>query len=48
MKPDHENTNRKLKTVLIPVDGSPQADEAVRSLQAGIVNLTAEGRNETA
>ncbi|MEX2490541.1 MAG: universal stress protein [Nitrospirales bacterium] len=34
MKPDHENTNRKLKTILIPVDGSPQADEAVRSLQA--------------
>ncbi len=26
--------NRKLKTILIPVDGSPQADEAVRSLQA--------------
>ncbi len=34
MKPDHGNTNRKLKTILIPVDGSPQADEAVRSLQA--------------
>ena len=34
MKPDHEHTNRHLKTILIPVDGSPQADEAVRSLQA--------------
>jgi hypothetical protein len=34
MKPDHENTNRKIKTILIPVDGSPQGDEAVRSLQA--------------
>ena len=34
MKPDHENTNRKIKTILIPVDGSPQGDEAVRSVQA--------------
>ena len=34
MKSDHKNTNRHLKTILIPVDGSPQADEAVRSLQA--------------
>jgi nucleotide-binding universal stress UspA family protein len=34
MTPDHEHTNRKLKTILIPVDGSPQGDEAVRSLQA--------------
>lgn len=34
MKPDRENMNRKIKTILIPVDGSPQGDEAVRSLQA--------------
>ena len=34
MKPTHETTNHKLKTILIPVDGSPQSDEAVRSLQA--------------
>ncbi len=34
MKRANENTNRNLKTILIPVDGSPQADEAVRSLQA--------------
>ena len=33
MKPDHHHTNRHLKTILIPVDGSPHADEAVRSLQ---------------
>jgi nucleotide-binding universal stress UspA family protein len=30
----HEPINHRLKTILIPVDGSPQADEAVRSLQA--------------
>lgn len=29
-----ENTQQKLKTFLIPIDGSPQADEAVRSLHA--------------
>lgn len=34
MKADRENTNRKLKTILVPVDGSPQGDEAVRSIQA--------------
>jgi len=34
MKPGRKNTNRKLKTILIPVDGSPQGDEAVRSLHA--------------
>ena len=34
MSPSHEQTTQSLKTILIPVDGSPQADEAVRSLQA--------------
>jgi len=34
MKQGQESTNRNLKTILIPVDGSPQSDEAVRSLQA--------------
>ena len=34
MNPSNENMNRRLKTILIPVDGSPQADEAVQSLQA--------------
>ena len=34
MKSDQENTNRKIKTILIPVDGSPEGDEAVRSVQA--------------
>jgi nucleotide-binding universal stress UspA family protein len=34
MNARQENMNRRLKTILIPVDGSPQADEAVRSLHA--------------
>ncbi len=34
MNPNTAKTNRRFKTILIPVDGSPQADEAVHSLQA--------------
>ncbi len=34
MKPALGNSNCNLKTILIPVDGSVQSDEAVRSLQA--------------
>ncbi len=34
MNPSDETKYNQLKTVLIPVDGSRQADEAVRSLQA--------------
>ena len=33
MKPAHGYTNAKLKTIVIPVDGSTQSDEAVRTLQ---------------
>lgn len=29
-----ENTNHQLKTIIVPIDGSPQADEAVHSLHA--------------
>ncbi len=34
MKPDHEDTNHHLKTIILPIDGSTQADEAVASLHA--------------
>ena len=34
MNRDHEHTNRNLKTIIIPIDGSPQADEALQSLHA--------------
>ena len=34
MNSGNEKMNPRLKTILIPVDGSPQADEAVLSLQA--------------
>ena len=34
MNPGNGTVNHTLNTILIPVDGSPQADEAVRSFQA--------------
>ena len=34
MKPDRENTKHHFKTIIVPIDGSPQADEAVHSLHA--------------
>ncbi len=34
MESSQENTNRHLKTIIVPIDGSPEADEAVQSLHA--------------